>query len=168
LNPRSFGVSFNISAPQDESMRDHIRILAILNIIMGGLVALLGCLILLLAGGAATFLGAAIASGESNPSHAALTAPIIAAIGLAIAVFFFLLSLPSIIGGWGLLHYKSWSRVLMIVVSVLHLFHVPLGTALGVYGLWVLLSEEGRRILESGGTYVLQPAYPGYPQRPAV
>jgi hypothetical protein len=150
-------------------MRDHLRIVAILNIIMGAFIALLGCFILLIVGGAATFVGAAVASaGDIDPSHAAFAVPILATIGLAIAIFFFVLSLPCIIGGWGLLRYKSWSRILMIVISVLHLFHVPLGTALGVYGLWVLLSDEGRRILESGGAYVLQPAYPSYPQRPAV
>jgi len=149
-------------------MRDHIRILAILNIIMGGLTALLGCFILLLMGGAATFVGATIRSGRyGDVGDGALAVPILATIGLAIAIFFFVLSLPCIIGGWGLLNYKPWSRILMIVVSTLHLFHVPFGTALGVYGLWVLLSEEARRILESGGSHILQPAYPTYPQPPS-
>ena len=146
-------------------MREHIRILGILNIIMGGLVALVGCIILLAAGGFATFIGAAISSGRyGDPGDGAIAAPIIATVGLVVAIFFFLLSLPSIIGGWGLLRFKPWSRILMIVVSVLSLFHVPLGTALGVYGLWVLFSEDARRILESGGAYIAHPVYPAVPQ----
>lgn len=146
-------------------MREHIRILGILNIIMGSLVALLGCVILLLMGGFATFLGAAIHAGRyGDPGDAAIAAPIIATVGLIVAIFFFLLSLPSIIGGWGLLRFKPWSRILMIVVSVLSLFHVPLGTALGVYGLWVLFSEDAQRILESGGAYIVRPVYPAVPQ----
>lgn len=145
-------------------MREHIRILGILNIIMGGLVALLGCFILLLTGGFATFLGAAIRNGYGDSADGAMAAPIIATVGLAVAIFFILLSLPSIIGGWGLLRFKSWSRILMIVVSVLSLFHVPLGTALGVYGLWVLFSEDARRILESNGAYIARPLYPVYSQ----
>jgi hypothetical protein len=71
-----------------------------------------------------------------------------------IGSFFVLLGLPSILGGWGLMRYRPWSRILMIVVSAFHLFHVPLGTALGIYGLWVLLSPETQRILESGGGYL--------------
>jgi hypothetical protein len=145
-------------------MREHIRILGILNIIMGGLVALLGCVILLAAGGFATFLGAAIRHGNYGDPDSAIAVPIIATVGLVVAIFFILLSLPSIIGGWGLLHFKPWSRILMIVVSVLSLFHVPLGTALGVYGLWVLFSEDARRILESGGAYIARPIYPAVPQ----
>jgi hypothetical protein len=83
-----------------------------------------------------------------------MAAPIAATIGMVIATFFFALGLPAIIGGWGLLHYRPWSRILMIVISVFHLFHIPLGTALGVYGLWVLLNDDSRRLLESGGAYV--------------
>ncbi len=146
-------------------MREHIRILGILNIIMGGLGALAGCIILLVMGGIATFISSGIQNGNyGEVGDAGVAAPIVATIGLAVAIFLFLLSLPSIIGGWGLLHYRPWSRILMIVISVLNLFHVPLGTALGVYGLWVLFSEDARRILESGGAYraVPVPAYPGY------
>ncbi len=148
-------------------MREHIRILGILNIIMGGLGALAGCIILLVMGGVATFIGSAIRNGSGDAGDAAMAVPIVATVGIGIAIFFFLLSLPSIIGGWGLLNYKPWSRILMIVISVLNLFHIPLGTALGVYGLWVLFSEDARRILESGGAYqaVPAPAYPTYSPR---
>jgi hypothetical protein len=159
-------------------MREHIRILGILNIIMGALVALVGCVVLIVAGGAATFVGAAIRNGTYGDADSAMAAPLIASIGIGIAIFFFVLSLPCIIGGWGLINFKPWSRILMIIISVLDLFHVPLGTALGVYGLWVLFSEDARRILESGGAYVARPVavmsnYPpqsSYPpaQPPAV
>lgn len=149
-------------------MREHIRILGILNIIMGGLGVLAGCIILLVMGGIAGFIGSAIQNGGGDAADATVAVPIIATIGIGVAIFLFLLSLPSIIGGWGLLHYRPWSRILMIVISVLNLFHIPLGTALGVYGLWVLFSEDARRILESGGAYQAVPAsvYPTY-SRPA-
>jgi hypothetical protein len=35
-------------------------------------------------------------------------------------------------------------------MSVLHLFSVPIGTALGVYGLWVLFQPEAKQVLEAG------------------
>ena len=134
-------------------MRDQIKILGILNIVMGGLTALLGIAVLLLAGGLAGVIAASLRSSLGDgDGGSAIAAPIIATIGLGIAVFFLLLAAPSIIGGFGLLHYKRWSRIWMIVVSGFHLLHVPFGTALGVYGLVVLLNEESQRILESGGT----------------
>jgi len=61
--------------------------------------------------------------------------------GLAMTVVL-AMSGPSIIAGVGLLYLKQWARVLTIILSVIHLFSVPFGTALGIYGLWVLLQRE--------------------------
>lgn len=119
-------------------MRDHIRIVGILNIVMGCLTALIGIVIFIFVGGAGAI--AAMAGEDARQ----IAVPLIELIGVCIALFFIVLSLPSIIGGWGLLNFKPWARILMIVISVLHLFNFPFGTALGVYGIWALLSEEGR------------------------
>jgi hypothetical protein len=147
-------------------MRDHIRIIGILNIVMGCLIALVGIAGLVVLGGIAGFLTASGATGDYG--NGAVAAPLLAMIGVGIAVFFLVLALPSILGGWGLLKFKPWARVLMIVVSVFHLFHVPLGTALGIYGLWALLSEEGRLLFEGGRqNYVPAPVtYRGDPSSP--
>jgi hypothetical protein len=153
-------------------MRDHIRILGILNIVMGCLTALIGIGVLIALGGAAGIVSVSALSGNDNGEAAA--APIIALIGICIAVFFIVLSLPSIIGGWGLLRFKPWARILMIIVSVFHLFNFPFGTALGAYGLWALLSEEGRSLFEGAGhAYVNPGSYPppatsrsSYPPQP--
>jgi hypothetical protein len=151
-------------------MRDHVKILGILNIVLGCLGALAGIAVLVVFGGLAGLAGVS-AGPWSNDHDGAMAAPILALIGVCIALFVLLLALPSIIGGWGLLKFKSWARVLMIVVSAFHLFHIPIGTALGVYGLWVLLQNETQRLFESGGrTYVPAGAYPApatYPQPPS-
>jgi hypothetical protein len=142
-------------------VRDHVKILGILNIIMGGVIALGGVIVLIFMGGIASII--AFSVQDLSPvelEHARMSAPIFGIIGLVLGTFLLLLSLPSILGGWGLLKYKSWSRVLMIVVSVFHLLHVPLGTALGVYGLWVLLNEQTRQLLESGGAFPPPLSYP--------
>ena len=44
--------------------------------------------------------------------------------------------------GMGLIHRRPWARAAGIILAVLALFHPPLGTALGVYSLWVLLADE--------------------------
>jgi hypothetical protein len=88
-------------------------------------------------------------SGDADSAR--IAAPIVGVIGVIIGIFLLALALPAILGGWGLLNYRSWSRILMIVISGLSLLHFPLGTALGIYGLWVLLNEQTRQLLESGG-----------------
>ncbi len=137
-------------------MRDHVRILGILNIVLSSLGLLGAVTVLVIFGGVAGYIGV---SGADRDQVAAV--PILATIAIGIAVFLLVLSLPGIIGGWGLLNFRPWARVLMIVISVLNLLHIPFGTALGVYGLWVLLSDEGRRLFEpSAQAYVAPPAYP--------
>jgi hypothetical protein len=42
---------------------------------------------------------------------------------------------------WGLLDRAPWARIYTIVVSVIWLLDFPLGTALSIYTLWVLLPE---------------------------
>ncbi|HUO27426.1 MAG TPA: zinc-ribbon domain-containing protein [Candidatus Aquilonibacter sp.] len=44
--------------------------------------------------------------------------------------------------GMGLMQHQPWARTAAIVLGVLTLFHPPLGTALGIYTLWVLLADE--------------------------
>jgi hypothetical protein len=44
----------------------------------------------------------------------------------------------ALFAGYSLLNRKSWGRILAIVLAVLALIKFPLGTALGIYTLWVL------------------------------
>ena len=46
--------------------------------------------------------------------------------------------------GVGLLQYRSWARGFATVVSVLLLFHFPIGTIIAIYAFWVLFSREGQ------------------------
>ncbi len=52
--------------------------------------------------------------------------------------------------GWGLMERRPWARTLAIVMAVIALFSPILGTALGIFTLWVLGSsqadEEYRRM----------------------
>ena|SRR6187551_2704107 len=117
-------------------MDQHIRILAILNIVSGVLGLCIAMIVLIFFGGIAFLSGM-----QDGPDAAtgATVLSLIAAIGfIAITVF----SVPSIIAGYGLLHLRPWAQTLTIVLSALRLMDFPLGTALGVYGLWVLLNEN--------------------------
>jgi hypothetical protein len=90
-----------------------------------------------------TVIGAA---GAASDPDAVLALPILGLTGVALGVFMLFLSLPGIIAGMGLLQLRPWARVLTIVLSALNLMNFPFGTILGVYGLWVMLSDDGSRL----------------------
>jgi hypothetical protein len=59
--------------------------------------------------------------------------------------FLLIVSVLGIIAGWGLLERRPWARTMAIVFGCLALLNIPLGTALGVYTLWVLASSDSGR-----------------------
>ena len=72
---------------------------------------------------------------------------------LLYAVIF--LMIPSVVTGIGLLHFSRWARAVGTVLSVLQMLNIPVGTAIGLYGLWVLLSTETDMFFEPRfGEYV--------------
>lgn len=58
------------------------------------------------------------------------------------ASFHLLLAIPCVVGGVGLRSFSQWSRGVLIITSGLNLLNIPIGSLLGIYGLWVLLAEE--------------------------
>lgn len=52
------------------------------------------------------------------------------------------LSVPGIIAGIGLFKRREWARILTLILSVLDLFNIPIGTAVGVYSIWTLVQPE--------------------------
>lgn len=121
-------------------MQTHVKVLAVLMLVLSAL-GLLGAL-----GLGAIFGIGAMATIASGDGDAALAAPIIGITGTVLTAFLVLLSLPGLIAGWGLLSYKNWARIVAIVLCVLHLFNFPFGTAMGIYGLWVLFNKETERL----------------------
>lgn len=126
-------------------MKDHVRILAILNIVLGSIGLVIGAGLFLFFGGLGIFASLA---GQNDPD-ALVAVPILGAVGGIIFVALLMFSAPQIIGGIGLLKGQPWARILMIVVSALGLMSIPIGTALGIYGLWVLLNEETARMFSA-------------------
>ena len=52
------------------------------------------------------------------------------------------IALAGIIDGIGLLFNFSWAQTLGVVLSMLNLVAIPLGTALGLFGLWQLVVKK--------------------------
>jgi hypothetical protein len=122
-------------------MEQHVKILGVLHIVFGSVGILIALGMLLLFGGIAGIIGATDHSNELN-----ISIPLLGSVGALIFFVLLAISLPGLIAGIGLLQFRSWARILTIVISVLDLIHVPVGTALGIYGLWVLLSQGSERL----------------------
>jgi hypothetical protein len=121
-------------------MAQHVRILAILNIALGAM-GVVGALIMLaIFGGVAGLLGSGAVTDADVPAQA--VAPFVGLIGLVVFVFLVVVSVPGIVVGIGLLHYRPWARIGGIVLAAISLPGMPFGTALGIYGLWVLLNAQ--------------------------
>jgi hypothetical protein len=67
---------------------------------------------------------------------------IIWAILPAFALLIGVLSILGIAGGIGLFTYKNWARILILILSAIDLINIPVGTALGIYSIWVLVQKE--------------------------
>jgi len=125
-------------------MATHIKVLGWLHIILGALGLCAGLFVFLLMGGLATVIGLAQQSQD-----ALVAVPILGGIGVFVFLILLVLSVPGIIAGIGLLNLKPWARILTIVLSAFELFHVPFGTALGIYGFWVLLQTGSERLFST-------------------
>ena len=123
-------------------MERHVNLLGILATLWGALAMLVGVSLLLLAAGALAELLAPVANRVDFA--ASLTAAMFVLIGVFALV-------------WGGAHVwaavlmkrrRPLGRVLSLALAVVNLLVLPFGTAFGVYALWVLLRDEGRRLFE--------------------
>lgn len=63
----------------------------------------------------------------------------------SVGVFLGLFGVLHLVLAYGLFEREPWARMLGLVIGFLALLRFPLGTALGIYTLWVLLPEESGR-----------------------
>ncbi len=120
-------------------MEQHIRVLGVLHIINGVFAVLTGMVIMFILGFLSTLAHATMQSGHMWMGHTIRLDNFLGFLALIFGPLYLLVGLPGIIGGWGLLLKKSWARILVLIVGIINLLHFPLGTALGIYTIWVLL-----------------------------
>lgn len=120
-------------------MAQHVKILGIIHIVFGAMGVFGAMIVLMVFGGISAFVNFSDRSID-------LPAPIVALIGGFIFILVMVVSLPGLIIGIGLVQFRPWARVAGIVVSALDLLGFPFHTALGIYGLWVLLNRDTERM----------------------
>lgn len=114
-----------------------------LTSLWGGLALLVGASMALIA------VGALVQAQQPQSPNVGLAA------GLAAGIFAMLGLVALVLGGlhvWVgalLRRRRPLGRVLALSLGVVNLIILPFGTALGVYALWVLLKNDGRRAFVS-------------------
>ena len=122
-------------------MNTHVKVLGVLYIALSTLGLMLALFMGLIFGTATGVVGM-----NADSREAAIALPIIGLAGTMLVVFLVALALPGLVAGVGLLQLRPWARILGIVVAILHLIHIPFGTLVGIYGLWVLLNKDTERL----------------------
>jgi len=112
---------------------EHIHLLAILWFIDGALLLIPAIIMAVLA--------AVVTSPFAWHGGNSVAFVIVPGIFMILCVVFLLFAALRFIAGWGLLKLEPWGRIFALVMAFLDLLHVPLGTALGVYTLFVLLPD---------------------------
>jgi len=135
--------------PARGRVQQNLHLLAILWLAMSAINAV-GGLILIVVGNT-LFAHLHQLGAPSNVPTGFLTS-IVTTLGIVVLVK----AACGFLAGYGLLHRKAWGRVATLVLGFIALIHIPLGTALGVYTLWVLLPEESQTEYE--GMAEAQPA----------
>jgi hypothetical protein len=117
-------------------VREHVRLVGILWMAYSALHAVGGVVLIVVA---QLIFGRVIHIHSGPPPEVTVwLRPLISFIGWlllakAAAGFF---------AGWGLLQREDWARTVALVVGFVALLNVPIGTALGIYTLWVLLPPQ--------------------------
>lgn len=137
---------------------DHLHLLSVLWIVIG-LLCLIPVPILMVL---SRVVGQIRATGMS-PGDETMLHNIGPLFMMALATFCAAIAVGMLATGWGLLKREPWGRTLALVVGFLGLFHPPLGMALGVYTLWVLLPasagvEYDHMVAEAAASCAVQTA----------
>jgi hypothetical protein len=126
--------------------REHSKLLAIFLFVQAGLQAFGGIITALIYGG----MGAFFATSGDVPD-AEVFGGVIVVIAIVVGIVALLFAAFFALAGWRLHKNLPGARGLGIAACCLALLGIPLGTALGVYGLWFLLGDAGKAYF-SGST----------------
>ena len=122
-------------------MTQHVDFAAILFIVWGLLTVLVGVSTLALGVGAFSLI-------SSRTGHVA--AGLTAAVFTTLALIAILWGAAHIVVGVPLRRRLAWARLIALMLGSVDVLLLPYGTALGIYTLWVLLSEDGRALFITG------------------
>jgi len=120
-------------------VREHVRLVGILWMAYSALHVVAGLALLIVAQVIFGRLSGGIHIPNGPPPEVTVwLRPLLSLIGWLILAK----AAAGFFAGWGLLQREGWARVVALVMGFIALLNVPIGTALGIYTLWVLLPTQ--------------------------
>ena len=112
-------------------MDSHVKTLGLACILVGGF------------GGLAAIIYFGLFAG---PASSAAYGPVIGYLVTGWMLLMLILMIPCVALGVGLLNLRPWTRSIGTIIAILELLNFPIGTALGIYALWILMSPEADQL----------------------
>lgn len=116
---------------------NHKKILGIIYLITAGLTV---CIVLFAKAIVDIVFGFAFDHASSEERQIAELVRAVVSILPAVLIVFS--ALPTLIAGIGLLTRQSWAPLFALIMGCLKLFSVPIGTAIGIYAIWVYAEDQ--------------------------
>jgi hypothetical protein len=119
---------------EGSSVHQHQIILAAIFLVLG-IFAAIGILVLLFIFG----FGSAVlfTVGAEDPDIPGVVKLLPAGFGLFISIIIALTGIPNFIAAYGLFKNRPWKMTVALLAGILNLPSIPLGTAAGIYAIWV-------------------------------
>jgi hypothetical protein len=118
-------------------MSTHVKVIGVLFMIFGALWVSGAFFTTMILGVLTSFVGA-----QDDPG-APVGAAILGITGVALTAIILAFGIPQIVCGWGLLKFKSWARILAIVLAVIvGATMIPFGTIFALYALVILFRKD--------------------------
>ncbi len=124
--------------PSDGRVSRHVQLVSILWL-AAGFLNFIGAAALFIVGN--TLFPAVLRSADPNVPIGAFLQGMLTVLGILVG----LKALLSLAAGWGLLQREAWARPLVLVLGIVSLINIPLGTALGIYTLWVFMPAQSEQ-----------------------
>lgn len=118
-------------------MESHKKVLGILYVVLASIQILIMCLVSILF---TTIIGFVMSQAE--PKDAQVLELVLGILKYIPALVIIFLALPAMAAGIGLLAKKPWALVLALIIGCLNIFSFPIGTAIGVYTIWVYAEDN--------------------------
>ena len=127
-----------VMQPVPGRVQGHVHLLGIMWLAMSAFNAVGGVVLYILAN---TLFAHLHEMGAPPDAPVGFLRPLLSVIGILILAK----AAVGFIAGWGLLQREPWARVVVLVLAFISLFHIPFGTAIGVYTMWVLLPSQSQQ-----------------------
>jgi hypothetical protein len=118
-------------------MEQHRKTLAIIYIVTSALQILGVFLLSMLLSTILSFIG-----NEIPSEHIWIMDLVTAILKFLPWILISAISIPSIIAGVGLLNNQGWALIMALILGCLKLFSFPIGTAIGIYAIWVYVESN--------------------------